>query len=174
MTENPNKTDPTTEAEEQGGTVPTPTGDNPGGAAEEKSDEKIKAYESALRQLLGLKDIDSLDDLSSKVADYQSKADAALKLANERLITAAINSLSGYDTKLLAKVMDRDKISVDEKGEVVGIVEAAEAAAKEFPAVVVKTEKKETAPFHPVGSDSGDAVTGTTMNDYIRHAAGRK
>lgn len=174
MTENPNTTDPTTEAEEQGGTAPTPTGDNPGGVAEEKSDEKIKAYESALRQLLGLKDVDSLDDLNAKVADYQNKADNALKIANERLITAAINSLSGYDTKLLAKVMDRDKISVDDKGEVVGLAEAAEAAAKEFPAVVVKTEKKETQPFHPVGSDSGDAVTGTTMNDYIRHAAGRK
>lgn len=174
MTDNPNTTDPTTEVEDQGGTAPTPTGDNAGGVAEDKSDEKIKAYESALRQLLGLKDVDSLDDLSSKVADYQSKADAALKLANERLIAAAINNLPGYDTKLLAKVMDRDKISVDEKGEVVGVVEAAEAAAKEFPAVVVKTEKKETQPFHPVGSDSGNVVTGTTMNDYIRHAAGRK
>lgn len=172
MTENPNKTDPTTEAEEQGG-VP-PEENNNSGAAEGQSDEKIKAYESALRQLLGLKDVDSLDDIGAKVADYQSKADAALKLANERLVAAAINNLPGYDTKLLQKVMDMEKISVDDKGEVVGVVEAAEAAAKEFPAVVVKTEKKETTPFHPVGSDSGDAVTGTTMNDYIRHAAGRK
>lgn len=142
---------------------------------ENAADEKMKVYESALRKILGIDDSDALDDVEAKIADYQNKTNAALKRADERLISAAISNLSGYDTKLLSKIIDMDKISIDENGEVVGVAEAAAAAAKEFPAVVVKadegTSKK---PFHPISSDGEDVVTGKTMNDYIRAAAGRK
>lgn len=164
---------PTSDAKPGEGTPPQPKNEPTAPPAEGSNDEQIKTYESALRKLLGLKDEDALDNLEGKIADYQNKAESALKVANERLVAAAINSLQGYDTKLLAKVMDMDKISVDEKGEVVGIAEAASAAAKEFPAVVVKAEKKESKPFHPIGSDDIDPANGNTMNDFIRHAAGR-
>lgn len=169
------KTTPTepTGADSKGGTPPEPKTE-PTEPAEGGNDEQLKAYGSALRKLLNLKEDDALDDLDTKINDYQSKAELALKRADERLIAAAINGLSGYDTKLLTKVMDMAKISVDEKGEVVGLTEAVAEAAKEFPAVVVKTAKEKTEPFHPVGSDNTDPLTGNTMNDFIRHAAGRK
>ncbi len=169
------KTTPTepTGTDLKGGTPPEPNTE-PTEPAEGGNDEQLKAYESALRKLLNLKEDDVLDNLDNKVADYQSKAELALKRADERLIAAAINGLSGYDTKLLTKVMDMEKISVDDKGEVVGLTEAVAEAAKEFPAVVVKTTKEKSEPFHPVGSDNTDSLTGNTMNDFIRHAAGRK
>lgn len=173
-------TDPKTTPTEPTGADPTGTPPEPNTEptteppAEGGNDEQIKTYESALRKLLNLKEDDALDDLDTKINDYQSKAELALKRADERLIAAAINNLSGYDTKLLTKVMDMEKVSVDEKGEVVGLAEAVAAAAKEFPAVVVKAAKEKTEPFHPVGSDNTDPLTGNTMNDFIRHAAGRK
>lgn len=171
------KTTPTepTGTDPKGGTPPEPkTEPTTEPPAEGGNDEQFKAYESALRKLLNLKEDDALDDLDTKINDYQSKAELALKRADERLIAAAINGLSGYDTKLLTKVMDMEKISVDDKGEVVGLAEAVAEAAKEFPAVVVKTTKEKSEPFHPIGSDNTDSLTGNTMNDFIRHAAGRK
>lgn len=173
-------TDPKTTPSEPTGADPTGTPPEPNTEptteppAEGGNDEQLKTYESALRKLLNLKEDDALDDLDTKINDYQSKAELALKRADERLIAAAINNLSGYDTKLLAKVMDMEKVSVDEKGEVVGLTEAVAEAAKEFPAVVVKADEKKAEPFHPVGSDNTDPLTGNTMNDFIRHAAGRK
>ena len=149
-----------------------PGGDPP---EENAQSEEVKRYGSALRKLLGLKEDAPLDNVDTLVADYRKQAELKLKVANDRLIAAEIKALSGYDTKLLQKVMDRNAISVNEKGEVVGVKEAAEAAAKEFPAVVAKTSneaKNDIQPFHPVGSDSG-AAAGKTMNDFIREAAGR-
>lgn len=168
------QTEPTG-ADPTGGTPPEPqTEPATEPPAEGGNDEQLKTYESALRKLLGLKEDDALDNLDTKINDYQSKAELALKRADERLIAAAINNLSGYDTKLLSKIMDMSKVSVDDKGEVVGLTEAVAEAAKEFPAVVVKADEKKAEPFHPVGSDNTDSLTGNTMNDFIRHAAGRK
>lgn len=148
------KTEPTG-ADPTGGTPPEPQTE-PAEPAEGGNDEQLKTYESALRKLLGLKEDDALDNLDTKINDYQSKAELALKRADERLIAAAINNLSGYDTKLLTKVMDMEKVSVDEKGEVVGLTEAVAEAAKEFPAVVVKAAKEKAEPFHPVGAGGID------------------
>lgn len=155
------KTTPTepTGADPNGGTPPEPkTEPTTEPPAEGGNDEQLKAYGSALRKLLNLKEDDALDDLDTKINDYQSKAELALKRADERLIAAAINNLSGYDTKLLTKVMDMSKVSVDEKGEVVGLAEAVAEAAKEFPAVVAKANEKKTEPFHPVGAGSIDGL----------------
>lgn len=81
-------TDPkTTPAEPTGtdpnGGTPTETQTEPAEPAEGGNDEQLKTYESALRKLLSLKDDDALDDLDTKITDYQSKAELALKCADE-------------------------------------------------------------------------------------------
>lgn len=107
--------------------------------------------ENALRSLLGLKEGEELGDLNTRITTYQQTQEqthnAAAQKANERLIQAEIRALEGYDTKLLAKLIDRSKITVADDGTVNGLTEAAEAAAEEFPAVRKTTE--------PVGGTGG-------------------
>lgn len=101
---------------------------------------RAKAYEGALRTVFGLKDGEELGDLNARLDAYQQnqtkQQTAALETANKRLIGAEIRTLEGYDHKLLEKLIDLSGIKVAEDGTVTGLKEAAEAVAKDFPAVL--------------------------------------
>ena len=111
-----------------------------------------KTYESTLRTMLGLKDGEEMGDLNARVAAFQQaqqkQLDDTITAANQRLISAELKALQGYDHKLLAKVIDLSKVKVDNQGNITGIKEAAEAAAKEFPAVNA-TGRPQYAPTNP-------------------------
>lgn len=115
-----------------------------------------KTYEATLRSVLGISEGEELGDLNARVAAYQSNLTAqqekTLAAANQRLISAEIRGLEGYNVKLLEKVIDLGGIKVDESGNVTGVKEAAEAAAKEFPEVL-KAEKQKWAPGNPAEGD---------------------
>lgn len=100
---------------------------------------RAKSYEGALRTVLGLKDGEELGDLNARLSAYQQnqtkQQSAALEAANKRLIGAEMSALEGYDHKLLEKLIDLSNVKVAEDGMVTGLKEAAEAAAKDFPAV---------------------------------------
>lgn len=100
---------------------------------------RAKSYEGALRTVLGLKDGEELGDLNARLSAYQQnqtkQQSAALEAANKRLIGAEMRTLEGYDHKLLEKLIDLSNVKVSEDGTVTGLKEAAEAAAKDFPAV---------------------------------------
>lgn len=100
---------------------------------------RAKSYEGALRTVLGLKDGEELGDLNARLSAYQQnqtkQQSAALEAANKRLIGAEIRTLEGYDHKLLEKLIDLSNVKVSEDGTVTGLKEAAEAAARDFPAV---------------------------------------
>ena len=89
--------------------------------------------------MLGLKDGEELGDLNARLSAYQQnqtkQQSAALEAANKRLLAAAMRTLEGYDHKLLEKLIDLSNVKVSEDGTVTGLKEAAEAAAKDFPAV---------------------------------------
>ena len=106
--------------------------------------------------MLGISEGEELGDLNARVAAYQSNLTAqqekTLATANQRLISAEIRGLEGYNVKLLEKVIDQGNIKVDENGNVTGVKEAAEAAAKEFPEVL-KAEKQKWAPGNPAEGD---------------------
>ena len=103
-----------------------------------------KSYEAALRKVLNVADGEDIGDVEKRIKTMQAANEKAVtdavNVANSRLIAAEIKSLEGYDHKLLAKVMDYSGVTVDENGEVKGIKEAAEAAAKEYPAVIIDTK----------------------------------
>lgn len=116
-----------------------------------------KAYETALRGVLGVKEGEELGDLNARTAAFQQNLTAqqekTLATANARLISAEIRSLEGYNAKLLEKVIDFGGIKVDEKGNVTGVKEAAEAAAEEFPEVL-RTKSGTWAPGNPAEGDT--------------------
>lgn len=105
-----------------------------------------KSYENALRKALGIGEDENLGDINKRIesrnAEHQKQVNDALNKANSRLIKAEIKALEGYDTKLLEKVMDFSKITVDENGDVKGVKEAAEEAEKEYPAVKINQPAK--------------------------------
>lgn len=129
-----------------------------------------KTYEAALRKALGLKDDEDLGNLDGCLAAYQQaqqkQINDALAAANWRLINAELKSLEGYDHKLLSKVIDLSKVTVDDKGEVTGLKEAVEAAAKEFPAVKT-AQRPQYVPTNPAGGGTA-ANENQQMNDLIR------
>lgn len=129
-----------------------------------------RTYESTLRTVLGLKEGEELGDLNARVTAFkqaqQKQIDDTITAANQRLISAELKALTGYDHKLLAKVIDLSKVKVDDQGNVTGLKEAVEAAAKEFPAV--KTAgRPQYVPTNPAESRNPSSEN-QTMNDLIR------
>ncbi len=124
-------------------------------------------YEKTLKSIFGVADDEDLGDIAQRVEVYNNSMQAKITAVNDKIISAELKALQGYDTKLLAKVIDRSGITVADDGTVTGLQEAVEAAAKEYPAVVVKKDSKPYAPYNPAGAgDNGGA--NKTMNDIIR------
>ena len=125
-----------------------------------------KQNEAHLRSLLGVSDDDALGDVGARITTFtatqQGAIDTALKTANDRLIAAELKSQQGYDTKLLAKVIDLSTIAVDENGNVTGVAEAVAAAVKEFPAV--KLKGKSGYSFTNPGAPDGEPDYQTRIN----------
>jgi hypothetical protein len=109
-----------------------------------------------LRKALGLEPDADCSDLDALLMERDAQMEsAALKKANDRLITAEIRSLTGYDMPLLERLIDRSGIAVGDDGAVTGVAEAAEAVSKQFPAA----KKAQQEP--PKWSPSNPAPSGT-------------
>lgn len=130
--------------------------------------ENEKTYESALRRIFKMKDGEELGSIEERIAALEKKNSDIIAQAKESVINAEIRALSGYDGKLLARLIDRSRLEVDENGKVQGLENAVKAVEAEFPSVKL-TEKKHS-PFIPINpANGGDLQTGNiTMNDLIR------
>lgn len=114
-----------------------------------------KKYETALKTIFGIDASAELgDNLESHINALNQKnedaVNSALKKANNRLIAAELRSRSDYDHKLLEKVIDLSKVTVDDDGNVVGLDEAITEAETEYPAV----KKSDTPPRYAGGTGS--------------------
>lgn len=170
MENEPTKQDTQKEPTNPSDTEPTPQTE-PGVAEDNTELETLKAtntsYEKALKSIFGVADDEELGDIEQRVEAYNSSMQAKLSAVNDKIISAELRALQGYDTKLLAKVIDRSGITIADDGTVTGLQEAVEAAAKEFPAVVKKNDSKPYAPYNPAGAN-GNGEVHRTMNDIIR------
>ena len=128
-----------------------------------RSDNKL--YENTLRSIFGVADGEELGNINKRIAEFNGNLQAKLSAVNDKMIAAEIKSMQGYDSKLLAKVIDRSNIKVNDDGTITGLQEAVATAAEEFPAVVIKKDKSAPyAPYHP----AGEPATKRTMNDILR------
>lgn len=100
-----------------------------------------KAAEAKLRSVIGLKDDEDIDD--AKITAYQARQASAvtdaLARSNNRLITAEIKSLQGYDPKLVERLIDRTKIKIADDDKVTGLTEQLAALETEFPAIKLQS-----------------------------------
>lgn len=126
--------------------------------------QRATGTEKAIRTAFSLKDDEEIGDIEQRI---KARETSILQAANDRLIAAEMKGLEGYDQKLLSKVIDLTTVKIDDKGNVTGIKEAAEAAAKEYPAVKSSGTKSSFVPPNPAAG-SGTANPNQTMNDLIR------
>lgn len=98
-----------------------------------------KEFETHLRGLLGLGSDESITakHVETFQQTQQKAVTEAIAKANARLVAAEIKALGGYDTKLVERLLDRSKVTIEEDGTVKGLKEAVEELAKEFPSIVV-------------------------------------
>ena len=169
MDNEPTKTgtqqEPANQSEPNQPPQPEPT-DTEGNAELEALKTANTTYEKTLKSILGVADDEELGDIAQRVEAYNNSMQAKVSAVNDKIISAELRALQGYDTKLLAKVIDRSGITVADDGTVTGLQEAVENAVKEYPAVVTKKDSKPYAPYNPAGADNGGASK--TMNDIIR------
>lgn len=102
-------------------------------AAEEERDNLALKF----KEVIGLKPEDPLKDESITLykENLTKNMNAALEKANERLLQAEIKSLDGYDVKLVSRLLDRSKVTIEEDGTVKGLKEAITALEEEFPQI---------------------------------------
>lgn len=102
-------------------------------AAEEERDNLALKF----KEVIGLKPEDPLKDESITLykENLTKNMNAALEKANERLLQAEIKSLDGYDVKLVSRLLDRSKVTIEEDGTIKGLKEAITALEEEFPQI---------------------------------------
>lgn len=102
-------------------------------AAEEERDNLALKF----KDVIGLKPEDPLKDESITLykENLTKNMNTALEKANERLLQAEIKSLDGYDVKLVSRLLDRSKVTIEEDGTVKGLKEAITALEEEFPQI---------------------------------------
>lgn len=124
--------------------------------ARKAAEDKATATEVKFKKLIGLKDTDTLDD--DKITAYQTaqtqQAAIAAQKANDKLLLAEIKNLDGYDSKLVQRLMDKSKVTIDADGNITGLQEAVEALAIEFPQIKKAPATTGVNPLLPVGKDA--------------------
>lgn len=142
------------------------TAEPPKRSQSDPSIEKLSTYETSLRKIFKVADGEELGDIDNKLTEFEAEHERLLSAAKDKIITASLNALEGYNTKLLSRLIDRSKITVDDNDNITGLEEAVKAVLEEFPDVLTKKEsaKKPFVPINPAQQTSASQ----TMNDLIR------
>ena len=102
---------------------------------------KAKNLEAKLRSALGIKEDETVEDWDAMITTFQTNLQKAqeqqLQKAKELLFTAELQKYEGqYNIKLVNKLLDKSKVTIDDGGKVTGLQEALKELEKEFPEIV--------------------------------------
>lgn len=102
---------------------------------------KTKNLEKRLKNVLGIKEDEVIEDWDTLITTYQTNLQKAqqeqLGKAKELLFQAELKKLENqYNLKLVNKLLDKSKITVDDNGNISGLQEALKELEKEFPEIV--------------------------------------
>ncbi len=146
---------------------------NEGEQPETKEDivitENEKAYGNALRRLLGVPEGEELGGLEERVTAFEKAMETKLQAARDQVISAELKALTGYNTKLLDRLLDRSKLTFDDSGKVVGLDKAVKQIETEFPEIKLREEHKSFVPVNPAeGGFDGDGKM--TLSKAMKYA----
>lgn len=102
---------------------------------------RAKNYETKLRQILSLDEDADISDLDTLINNFQENLSKTqnerVEKAKELLFQAELKKLENqYNLKLVNKLIDKSKITVDDDGNISGLQEALKELEKEFPEIV--------------------------------------
>ena len=108
-------------------------------------DKQIKELSSAAKDNEALKA--KFDEAQKAIADSDKKYKAQLlEQKKDFTIQQALTKAGAYNNRAVMAIMDMDQISVDNKGNILHVDDAIEAAQKAFPQGFKVQEKKESKP----------------------------
>lgn len=101
---------------------------------------KAKNFEKKLRNILGIKEDDAIEDLDTLITTYQTNLQKTqqeqITKAKELLFKAELKKYEGqYNMKLVNKLLDKNKIQIDDDGNITGLQEMLKELEKEFPEI---------------------------------------
>lgn len=119
---------------------------------------KAKNLEKKLKNLLGIKEDEVVEDWDTVITNYQSNIQKSqqeqLEKVKELLFQAELKKYEGqYNMKLVNKLLDKSKVTVDDSGNISGLQEALRDLEKEFPEIVKNTSSNNGG-ANPVLSDN--------------------
>lgn len=102
---------------------------------------KAKNLEKKLKNLLGIKEDEAVEDWDTVITNYQSNIQKSqqeqLEKVKELLFQAELKRLDNqYNLKLVNKLLDKSKIQIDDSGNITGLQETLKELEKEFPEIV--------------------------------------
>lgn len=102
---------------------------------------KAKNLEKKLKNLLGIKEDEAVEDWDTVITNYQSNIQKSqqeqLEKVKELLFQTELKKYEGqYNMKLVNKLLDKSKVTVDDSGNISGLQEALKDLEKEFPEIV--------------------------------------
>jgi hypothetical protein len=102
---------------------------------------KTKNLEKKLKTVLGIKEDEAVEDWDTIITNYQSNIQKSqqeqLEKVKELLFQAELKKYEGqYNMKLVNKLLDKSKVTVDDDGNISGLQEALKELEKDFPEVI--------------------------------------
>lgn len=102
---------------------------------------KAKNFEKKLKTVLGIKEDEVVEDWDTVITSYQTNLQKTqqeqLEKVKELLFQAELKKYEGqYNMKLVNKLLDKSKVTVDDSGNISGLQEALKDLEKEFPEIV--------------------------------------
>lgn len=102
---------------------------------------KAKNLEKKLKNLLGIKEDEVVEDWDTVITNYQLNLQKSqqeqLEKVKELLFQAELKRFENqYNLKLVNKLLDKSKIQINDNGNIIGLQEALKELEKEFPEIV--------------------------------------
>lgn len=98
---------------------------------------KLDAFELKEQEAAAAK-LSETEKMQAKIAELEKQKNESVKLANERLVKAAVlsSSINFIDADAAYALLDKSKIEIDENGTVKGVQEALDELGKAKPALL--------------------------------------
>lgn len=132
---------------------------------------KTKNLEKKLKNVLGIKEDEVIEDWDTLITTYQTNLQKAqqeqLGKVKELLFQAELKKYEGqYNMKLINKLLDKSKIQIDDNGNITGLQEALKELEKDFPEIVKNNQSNGGA--NPVGDFGQKDISKMSMEEYMQ------
>lgn len=136
----------------------------------EKKNENIL---TKIRKNFNLNENETIDNIDELFTNFRNKT---LQKSNDILLQAELSKRkTKYNEKLFDRLFEKEKVSIDENGTIIGLDEHLQELEKEFPEIVKITDSGNDSGLNPgIDSDRKIDFTKMTTAEYIAEFNKRK